>query len=220
MCMCCLFIFAVSFHPMHKVQWGLHASGIQTQRTVQPFTPALQEPSVPQGTGPAAPTSLPVASPAISSLPPNAPVAAHMHLLCDMLPCPLQHPPPGRRRRSRSPKEVPTRDPKGRSGSSETESEDRPGGGSSSPPPPSSESPGGERKAGGPRRSAPRREGPERSQKRAVGKVHGKKKSGRYGSGLCPSVLLVNSAETKRPREKPVTTGQSKCEEILSLFGY
>ncbi|XP_061094288.1 proline and serine-rich protein 3 isoform X2 [Conger conger] len=192
-----------------QAQWGLCTSGIQTQRAGPHFTPVLQESSIPrQPPAPTAPPSFPIASPAVSSLPPNAPVAAHMHLLCDMLPCPLQHPPPERRR---SPKkwEVPTRDPahstpKGRSSSSESESEDLPSKGSSSPPPPSSETPeepwpagdgnagrrrkntlqspeepwpAGERKTGRQRKNTLRREETERSKTQKVENLHGKKKS-------------------------------------------
>ncbi|XP_035286751.1 proline and serine-rich protein 3 isoform X1 [Anguilla anguilla] len=168
-----------------QAQRGLYPSGVPTQRAAQLLPAAPQEAGVP-GAPPvsAAPRSVPVASPAASSLPPDVPVAAHMHLLCDVLPCPLRHRPPERRRSPRK-WEVPTRDPAhgppiGRSSSTETESP--------SPPPPSSGTAeerrgAGERRAG--RRSALQREEPVRGETRAVPSCSRKKSTShsRVGEG-------------------------------------
>ncbi|KAJ8289770.1 hypothetical protein GJAV_G00005140 [Gymnothorax javanicus] len=155
------------------------ASDFPRQRAVQHHTPVSQEPTVPQELPPVstAPASFSVASPALSSHYLSSPVSAHMHLLCDVLPCPHQSALP-KRRRSPKKSEVPTRDhtqclQKDQSSSTESESEDILSKESSSPPHPSSETtdgswPAGEKNARRLQKNRLQREEPERSKKQTV----------------------------------------------------
>ncbi|KAJ8332808.1 hypothetical protein SKAU_G00417040 [Synaphobranchus kaupii] len=204
-----------------QVQQGLYTADVPTQRAAQHFTSTLQEPWEPPT--PTAPPSFPIASPAVSRLPPDTPIAAHMHLLCDMLPCPLQHVPPERRRRTLKKWEVPIRDPahsppKGRPSSTETSSEDLPSKDSSSPPPPSSETaeeqrPAGGKKAGGLRKDTVQREEPERSEKRTAPSCSKKKPSRVVEGSQVDSHKRLTRAERGVTRDRVEKEWVTPCPE-------
>ncbi|XP_014011907.1 proline and serine-rich protein 3 isoform X4 [Salmo salar] len=86
--------------------------------------------------------SLPISSPTISKLQPDAPVRPHMHLLCDILPCTAQpHSPPPSHQRSPKRSGVSgadrtVRQPKAQFSSTDTSTEEPTSKHESSPPPP------------------------------------------------------------------------------------
>ncbi|XP_036394497.1 proline and serine-rich protein 3 [Megalops cyprinoides] len=176
-----------------QAQHGFYPSD-PPQRVSRLCTAAPQDPSFPHGV-PAPPLhapSLPIASPSVPKLRPDAPVAAHMHLLCDVLPCPLQHPPSSRRRSPRK-REVPPRDsayspPKGHPSSTETSSEELPSKESSSPPLVSSETADEqwlteEKKAGRQRKDTLQKAEAERSQKPTAPSCSKKTSARNHGEG-------------------------------------
>ncbi|KAJ8378934.1 hypothetical protein AAFF_G00232990 [Aldrovandia affinis] len=203
-----------------QAQQGIYTSDL-TQRAAQHFPPVPQEPRFfRQPPASTEPLPLPIASATVSRLLPDTPVAAHMHFLCDVLPCPLQKPLPQRRRSPRK-WEVPPRDhthspPNGQPSSTETSSEDLPSKESSSPPPPSSETveeqwPVGGEKAGRQRKDMPQRAEPERTEKRTVPSC-GKKKSTshhRVGEGS-----WVDSHKRSSRSEGGVTREKAEKERV------
>ncbi|KAK6326590.1 hypothetical protein J4Q44_G00022350 [Coregonus suidteri] len=133
----------------HSVSWQAHMvqrnplPAYSSHRVTPSFTPAPQETSAPYGPfPPAAAPSLPISSPTISKLQPDAPVPPHMHLLCDILPCTSQprSPPPSHqrspKRREVSGADWTLRQPKAQVSSTDTSTEEPTSKHESSPPPP------------------------------------------------------------------------------------
>ncbi|XP_062322642.1 proline and serine-rich protein 3 isoform X1 [Osmerus eperlanus] len=157
------------------------------------FTPAPQDTeSAPHGPcgpepAPSLVPSFPISSPTVSKLLSDAPVPAHMHLLCDVLPCPDRPSPQPVHRKSPqrwqvSGSNIAPRQPSGPANSADTSTEEPASKHESSPPPASSETTGEEwvdeqRRAEGQKtKEAPPRKHVEQSEKQPGTSSRKKKK--------------------------------------------